>query len=125
MKKYITIKNLGCLLIVLVSLMLGMSGISKVMGTEEMIKNFTFTNLLPYLTLVGISEIIGVGLLIYPVTSKYGALILSSIMSAAAVVHLSYMGGNGVMAPVLLGVLAWLGHCLREHGSDIKNILKK
>ena len=47
MKKYITIKNLGWLIIVLVSLMLGMSGISKVMGTEEMIKNFTFTNLLP------------------------------------------------------------------------------
>jgi uncharacterized membrane protein YphA (DoxX/SURF4 family) len=105
--------------------MLGMSGISKVMGTEEMIKNFTFTNLLPYLTLVGVSEIVGVGLLIYPKTSKYGALILSSIMSAAAVIHLSYMGGNGVMIPVLLGLLAWTGHCLREYGNDIKTLFKK
>ena len=125
MKKYITLKNLGWLLIVLVSLMLGMSGISKVMGTEEMIKNFTFTNLLPYLALVGVSEIIGVALLVYPATSKYGALMLSSIMSAAAVIHLSYMGGSGVMVPIFLGVLAWLGYYLREYGSDIKSILKK
>jgi len=125
MKKYITLKNLGWMLIALVTIMLGMSGVSKVMGTEEMVQNFTFTNLLPYLQLVGISELIGVGLLIYPVTSKYGALLLSSIMAGAVVVHLSFMNGDGVMIPILLGLFAWSGHCLRDYSSEIKAILKK
>ena len=53
MKKYITLKNFGWLLTALVTFMLGMSGVSKIVGTEEMIKNFTSMNLLPYLALLG------------------------------------------------------------------------
>jgi hypothetical protein len=36
-------------------------------------------------------------------------------MSAAAVIHLSYMGGAGIIIPVILGLLAWTGHCLKEY----------
>jgi uncharacterized membrane protein YphA (DoxX/SURF4 family) len=115
MKKHLTLKNLGWVLIILTSFMLLMSGTQKIIGTEEMVKNFTFTNLLPYLALVGVMEVIGVVLLLYPKTSIYGAILLSSIMSAAAVIHLSYMGGAGVLIPVFLGLLAWTGHCLRAY----------
>ena len=41
MKKYITIKNLGWTFIVLTSLMMLFSGTSKIIGTEEMIKNLS------------------------------------------------------------------------------------
>jgi uncharacterized membrane protein YphA (DoxX/SURF4 family) len=123
MMKYITIKNLGWLLTFVVTLMLGMSGISKIMGTQEMVNNFTFMNLLPYLALVGAMELIGVLLLIYPRTSIYGAVVLTSVMSAAAAMHLSYMGGNGVVMPIILGLLAWTGHCLRTY--DVKKIIVK
>ena len=115
MKKYLTLKNLGWLLTVLVTFMLGMSGISKVMGTEEMIKNFTFMNLLPYLALLGFVELGGVILLIMPKTSKYGAVLLSSYLSGAAALHLAMMGGTGVMVPVVLGLLVWSAYCLRTH----------
>jgi len=115
MKKYLTLKNLGWVLVILTAFMLLMSGTQKIIGTEEMVKNFTFTNLLPYLALVGVTEVIGVALLVYPKTSIYGAVILSSIMSAAAVIHLSYMGGAGVLIPIVLGLLAWTGHCLRAY----------
>lgn len=115
MKKYLTFKNLGWVLTAIVVFMLGMSGVSKVMGTQEMVNNFTYVNLLPYLTIVGIAELVGVILLIIPRTSGYGALILSSIMSAAAAVHLSYMGGDKVIVPILLGILAWSAHCLRKY----------
>ena len=115
MKKYLTFKNLGWVLTAIVVFMLGMSGVSKVMGTQEMVNNFTYVNLLPYLTIVGIAELVGVILLIIPRTSGYGALILSSIMSAAAAVHLSYMGGDKVIIPILLGILAWSAHCLRKY----------
>ena len=115
MKKYLTFKNLGWILTAIVVFMLGMSGASKVMGTQEMVDNFTYVNLLPYLTIVGVAELVGVILLIIPRTSEYGALILSSIMSAAAAVHLSYMGGDKVIVPILLGILAWSAHCMRKY----------
>ena len=123
MMKYITIKNLGWLLTFVVTLMLGMSGISKIMGTQEMVNNFTFMNLLPYLALVGCMEVLGVLLLVYPRTSIYGAVVITSVMSAAAAMHLSYMGGTGVVMPIMLGLLAWTGHCLRTY--DVKKIIGK
>ena len=115
MKKYLTLKNLGWVITGLVAFMLGMSGISKIIGTEEMVTNFTSMNLLPYLALVGVMEVIGVGLLIVPKTSKYGALLLSSIMSGAVALHLSLMGGENFIVPVMLGLFAWAGHCLRNY----------
>jgi hypothetical protein len=41
MKKYLTLKNLGWLLTAIVTFMLGMSGVSKIIGTQEMGGNFT------------------------------------------------------------------------------------
>ena len=115
MKKYLTLKNLGWLLTVLVTFMLGMSSISKIVGTEEMVKNFTFMNLLPYLALLGFVELAGVLLLIYPKTSKYGAIILSCHLSGAVALHMAMMGGAGVILPFILGLAAWAGHCLRNY----------
>jgi hypothetical protein len=115
MKKYLTLKNLGWLLTVLVTFMLGMSSISKIVGTEEMVKNFTFMNLLPYLALLGFVELAGVLLLIYPKTSKYGAVLLSSYLSGAFAIHMTMMGGTGVMVPFVLGLLVWSAYCLRTH----------
>jgi uncharacterized membrane protein YphA (DoxX/SURF4 family) len=115
MKKYLTLKNLGWVFIILTAFMLLMSGTQKIIGTEEMVNNFTAVNLLPYLALVGVMEVIGVVLLLYPKTSIYGAVLISCIMSAAAAIHLSYMGGTGVIVPVILGLLAWTGHCLKEY----------
>ena len=123
MKNYMTIKNLGWLFTFVVTLMLGMGGLSKIMGTQEMVNNFTFMNLLPYLGLVGVVEVIGVLLLIYPRTSIYGAVVISSVMSAAAAMHLSYMGGTGIMMPIMLGILAWTGHCLRTY--DVTKLIRK
>ena len=115
MKKYLTLKNLGWLLTFLVAFMLGMSSISKIMSTEEMVKNFTFMNLLPYLALLGFVELAGVVMLIIPKTSKYGAVLLSSYLSGAVALHLAMMGGTGVMTPIILGLAVWTAHCLRSY----------
>jgi uncharacterized membrane protein YphA (DoxX/SURF4 family) len=115
MKKYLTLKNLGWVLTIIVSFMLGMSGISKIIGTQEMVNNFTSMNLLPYMALTGVLEVIGVIGLIIPKTSKYGAIILSSIMSGAVALHLSLMGGAGFFIPMILGALALGGYCLRSN----------
>ena len=117
MKKYLTLKNLGWLLTVLVTFMLGMSSVSKIVGTQEMINNFTFMNLLPYLALLGVVELAGVVMLVIPKTSKYGAILLSSYLSGAVAIHLSMMGGTGVMMPFVLGLSVWSAHCLRTYSS--------
>ena len=115
MKKYLTLKNLGWVLTALVTIMMGMSGVSKLIGTEEMIKNFTYMNLLPYLALFGVLELAGVVMLIIPKTSKYGAVLLSSYLSGAVAIHLSMMGGTGIMVPFLIGLIVWGAHCLRTY----------
>ena len=115
MMKYFKLKNLGWLLTAACSFLLITSGISKITGSESMIQAFTTMNMLPYLTMVGIGELVGVMLLLHPRTSAYGALTISTIMSGAVVMHLSYFGGANLLMPVMLGVFAWSGHCLRAY----------
>lgn len=115
MKKYLTLKNLGWLLTAIVVFMVGMSGISKLIPTDEMIKNFEFMKLTPYMGLIGFAELAGVGLLCYPKTSIYGAVLTSCTMSGAIAIHLSLMGGVGAVIPFILGGLAWTAHCLRTY----------
>ena len=114
MKKYLTLKNLGWVLTVLVTFMLGMSGVSKIVGTEEMVKNFTSMNLLPYLALLGFVELSGVVMLCIPKTSKYGSVLLSCYLSGAVAIHMAMMGGTGVMVPFVLGLAVWGAYYLRS-----------
>jgi len=115
MKNYLTLKNLGWLLTVIVTFMLGMGGLSKIMGSEEMTANFTAMNMLTYMALVGVMEVAGVIALCIPRTSVYGALTLSSVMSGAVAVHIAMFGGAGLLMPIFLGLAAWGGHCLRTY----------
>jgi hypothetical protein len=115
MKKYITLKNLGWLITAFVVFMLGMGGVSKLSHTEEMVQNFTFFGMLPQMTWIGIFELASLALLVYPRTSIFGALGVSSAMSGAVALHFSYLGGAGIFMPILLGVLAWSAHCLRTY----------
>ena len=115
MEKYLTWKNAGWFLTVVLTIMVGMSALGKITGSEQMVKTFESLNLIPYMMWIGIGELIGLGLLIYPRTSIYGAVLLSSLMSGAVALHLSLMGGATVMLPIWLGVLAWSAHCLRTY----------
>jgi len=115
MKNLFTWKNLGWALTAVLTFMVGVSGASKIMATEEMLKTFEFLKLIPYMKWIGLSEIIGLGLLIYPRTSIYGAVLLSSLMSGAVALHLAFMGGESVFVPIMLGLIAWSAHCLRAY----------
>lgn len=113
MKKHLTLQNLGWVFTAFASIMMIMSGIQKIMGTEEMVNNFTYMKLLPYLSLVGILELLGVGFLLFKKTSVYGAALIGSLMSAAVVMHLAIIG-SGALMPVMIGASAWLAYFLRE-----------
>ena len=110
----ITTKNIGLGLNLFVFLVLGLGGINKIVGTTEMVNNFTFMNLLPYIEFIGIIEVVSVILLLIPRTSLYGAVLVGSIMSAAVALHLSLMGGDNITGPLMLGSFAWVGYFLRN-----------
>ena len=110
----LTTKNIGLGLNLFVFLVLGLGGINKIFGSPEMVNNFTFMNLLPYIEFIGIVEVISVILLLIPRTSLYGAVLVGSIMSAAVALHLSLMGGDNITGPLMLGSFAWIGYFLRN-----------
>ena len=110
----LTSKNIGLGLNLFVFLILGLGGVNKIVGTTEMVNNFTFMNLLPYIEFIGIVEVISVILLLIPRTALYGAVLVGSIMSAAVALHLSLMGGDNITGPLMLGSFAWLGYFLRN-----------
>ena len=113
MTKHLTTKNFGWLITGILIFMLGQSIIGKLDGA--MIENFKFMHLENYMIGTGVLELIGLILLVIPRTSIYGAILLSCMMSGAVALHLSLMGGNMVMAPITMGILAWLSHCLRTY----------
>lgn len=104
---------IGWVLTLVVTVMLGKGAIEKLIGTKEMIGNFEFMKLEKYRVLTGVGELLGVVLLLFPMTSLYGMVLITSFMSAAVVLHLSMMGGAKTQVPIILGVLAVLGHVLR------------
>src|SRR6056300_234925 len=110
----LTTKNIGLGLNLFVFLVLGLGGINKIVGTTEMVNNFTFMNLLPYIEFIGIIEVVSVILLLIPRTSLYGAVLVGSIMSAAVALHLSLMGGDNITGPLMLGSFTWVGYFLRN-----------
>ena len=110
----LTTKNIGLGLNLFVFLILGLGGINKIVGTTEMVNNFTFMNLLPYIEFIGIIEVVSVILLLIPRTALYGAVLVGSIMSAAVALHLSLMGGDNITGPLMLGSFAWVGYFLRN-----------
>lgn len=117
MKKYLTLNNLSWLLTLISVFMLGSAGVTKLVGTSESISNFKFMNLSEYMFIIGLFEFVfAVGILL-PKVSNYAIVGVTAIMGAAVAMHLSLMGGVGVLNPILVGILAWSGHCIRKYKS--------
>lgn len=108
----LTWSTLGWVLSALVTFMMLMSGVSKIVGTAEMVGNFEYMKLTPYLLMVGLMEVIGGIMLMVPRLSRYGAVLVASVMSAAVCMHLSLSIPN-TMTPVVLGSMALMGYFLR------------
>jgi hypothetical protein len=104
---------IGWVLSAIVAAMLGKGAIEKIIGTQEMVGNFAYMKLEKYRILTGVGELLGVILLLFPMTSLYGMVLITSFMSAAVVLHLSLMGGAKTHLPLIIGLLAVISHVLR------------
>lgn len=117
MKKYLTLKNLGWLLTVVTVFLLGNSGLDKVLGSPAMVQGFEFFKMPQYRVWVGLGELVAIALLAIPRTMCYGATLVTCFMSGALTIHLSLLGGQGALFPIMIGGLAWASYYLRGGGS--------
>lgn len=104
---------IGWVVTAAVSLFLLKSGLDKVRGTQESVGNFKYMKLEKFRVIVGVSELLGGALLVTPGLSLLGMVVIVSLMSGAAALHLSLMGGNKTWLPILVGVGAVLSHLLK------------
>jgi putative oxidoreductase len=88
-----------------------MAGFSKLSGNAQMVGLFEAIGLgqwFRYLT--GTLEVTGAILLLIPLTSGWGALMLVGVMVGAVMTHLFIIGGSPLMAIIFLiitGIVAW------------------
>jgi uncharacterized membrane protein len=104
---------IGWVISVATSLFLAKNAFDKLRGTEQSKGNFKFMNLENYRLETGVGEMLGAILLLIPVTSVFGLVLISTFMGGAVVAHLSLMGGNKKELPVYVLLGALVGYLLR------------
>lgn len=103
---------LGLLVLIVTGLFLVKSAYGKVVGSQEAVGNFAYMKLEKYRLLVGVSEIVAAILMVIPITSLVGVVLVVSLMSGASAIHLTMFGGKDTKVPVLVGLGAVLGYLL-------------
>jgi uncharacterized membrane protein YphA (DoxX/SURF4 family) len=103
----------GRVISVLVSLLFLMSGTMKIVGGPELTKGLAHLGLPERMILpLAILEISCVVVYLVPATSILGAILLAGYMGGAICTH--WRVGDPFYAPIVVGVLVWLGLYLRE-----------
>lgn len=90
---------------VIPSLMLVMSAVMKLAHAQPMVEGFSKSNLINFITLIGVIEIVSVILFWIPKTAKLGFLLLCGYLGGAISVELA--GGQFPGAAVFLALL-WI-----------------
>ena len=103
----------GRILSTLAALSLLMSGVMKLMKPPELVKEFARLGWPDDLALgIGIVELVCVTLYLVPRTSVLGAILLTGYLGGATATHVRI--GDSFIAPIILGVVIWLGLYLRD-----------
>lgn len=105
---------LGRILSAFVGLGLGASAVMKLVRPPQLVENFV--NHLGYpagaLTGIGILELFCVLVYAIPRTAVIGAVLITGYLGGAIATHVRV--GDGIVAPLALGVVAWVGLLLRD-----------
>lgn len=102
----------GWILAGLITAMILMAATMKLMGGDELAKNFAKYGLEGRQILIGSGELISAILFIIPRTSSLGVLLLSSLMGGAIVTHMEH--AEAFFAPVVVLLLVWITGWLRN-----------
>jgi hypothetical protein len=96
----------------LAALMVAFSGVMKLLHKPEVVATLTKVGVGPYITLLGVMELLFTALFLYPKTMKLGFLLLSCYFAGAIATELSH-GGSVAGAAIPL-VLVWVAAFLRD-----------
>lgn len=108
-----TMRWVGYVVSALPVLMLLFSAAMKLVGPAGLDEEFTRLGWPANLALVlGIVELACTTIYLLPQTSVLGAILLTGYLGGAVATHVRI--GDGFIAPVVFGVLVWLGLYLRE-----------
>lgn len=106
-----TSKILSMVLMGIPSVLLLMSAFMKLSEAEIMVQNLTKAGLGNYIMLIGVIELISVGLFLFPKTRKVGFLLLCAYLGGALSIELA--AGTPPTAAILL-TLIWISVYLRD-----------
>ncbi len=95
-------------------LMLTMSAVMKLVQAKPVVEGFpAFGYALNLLVPIGVVELLCVIVYVIPQTAVLGAILMAAYLGGATATHVR-VGQAAFIAPVLLGIVAWLGIWLRE-----------
>jgi len=105
-------KITGWVMAGLLMALLLMSSSAKLMRSEELVTNFTKWNLIDWIVVIGIGELISGILFLIPRTSSLGLLLLSAHFGGAIATH---MGNNEPFIPIAgILVFIWVTALVRD-----------
>lgn len=110
MKKYLTRKNLGWALTAGLSVILTMSAMSKLFGSDEgLIREMGVAHIIGWMKIIGAGELISLILFIIPKTMRLGALLLSAYFGGAIMFHMAHpdVARQAFMAPAGFLLFIW------------------
>lgn len=93
--------------------LLGSAG-AKLSGAQQIVENFEKFHLTPFRTGIGVLEAVVALLFLIPRTSSLGTLLVTGFFGGAIVAHLAANAPGEMVAPLVLGALAWASNFLRN-----------
>jgi len=97
---------------IIASLMIVSSAFMKLTAQPQLVEVFSKTGLLPYMTLLGIAELLFISLFLWSRSLKIGFLLLTAYFGGAMAVELSQH--NFFIMPAVILVLVWLAAYFRD-----------
>lgn len=111
MKSTKTTHIISIVLMVIPSLMIVMSGVMKLIGSQQIVDGLTKVGLGNYIVLFGLIELISVALLWITMTRNIGFFLLCSYLGGALSIELA--GGQAPLAAIFLALI-WISVFLKD-----------
>lgn len=115
------VPKIGNFVLIIVTLMLGLSGLFKIFGGSFAESFYTTLNVESFYRIrIGFIEIISVSLLWFNRTSQLGFYLILCLMGGAVAVHI-VTSTPGLLSPVYIGIFTFIGLSIKKHGLKVKD----
>jgi hypothetical protein len=107
-----TKNNLSRIPSILLSLVITAGAIMKLANAPQLVEIYSRIGLLPYLEILGITELVFLGLFLVPRTMKIGLLLLTGYYGGAMAAEMSH--GTVFFMPAIILTIVWIAAYLKD-----------